>query len=134
MKIKNFTFHELISTSHKEIDNIPKDMSIIENLCVLGHFLQEVRDELGLPITVSSGYRCEQLNTKIGGATGSHHIEGRSADIKCSDMNKLYKILDRRIAELDEFGVYINKDGSYRWFHITTGSPKPRQKRYSQNV
>lgn len=43
--------------------------------------LQRVRDTLGKPIRISSGYRDEAHNTRVGGAKASQHMAGRAADI-----------------------------------------------------
>lgn len=42
--------------------------------------LEPVRTQFG-PIRINSGYRCKELNTKIGGAWGSQHQFGQAADI-----------------------------------------------------
>lgn len=36
----------------------------------------------GVPIIISSGYRCNQLNIKVGGAYASQHTLGEAADIQ----------------------------------------------------
>ena len=43
--------------------------------------LQALRDALGRPITVTSGYRCPVHNRNIGGATQSRHMQGQAADL-----------------------------------------------------
>jgi len=43
--------------------------------------LQELRDLAGLPVRVTSGYRCPEHNQAIGGATRSQHLLGTAADI-----------------------------------------------------
>ena len=45
---------------------------------------QELRDYLGVPITVNSGYRCEFHNREVGGVKGSKHTFGKAADLACS--------------------------------------------------
>ena len=45
---------------------------------------QELRDYLGVPIQVNSGYRCETHNAKVGGVKGSKHTKGLAADLACS--------------------------------------------------
>ena len=45
---------------------------------------QELRDYLGVPVKVNSGYRCEVHNAKIGGVKNSKHIIGKAADLACS--------------------------------------------------
>lgn len=59
---------------------------------------EEVRSALGMPLTISSGYRCQahQDDLKAQGfetATGvSQHTLGNASDLAASDMNALYKI------------------------------------------
>lgn len=43
--------------------------------------LDYMRDELGAPLIISSGYRCEEHNHQCGGAKNSQHLYGRAADI-----------------------------------------------------
>ena len=45
---------------------------------------QELRDYLGVPITVNSGYRCVEHNKNVGGVKGSKHTFGKAADLACS--------------------------------------------------
>lgn len=57
-------------------DHVIKNLRL---LCV--HVLQPLRDYLGYPLKVNSGYRCRIVNTHIGGAINSQHISGHAADI-----------------------------------------------------
>jgi hypothetical protein len=43
--------------------------------------LESLRAFAGQPIIISSGYRCRQLNVKVGGAYASQHTLGEAADI-----------------------------------------------------
>jgi len=43
--------------------------------------LQQLRDYLGVPISVNSGYRSPAYNKKVGGAAKSQHLLGKAADI-----------------------------------------------------
>ena len=43
--------------------------------------LQKIRDKVGKPITITSGYRCPTHNRSIGGAVQSRHMQGQAADI-----------------------------------------------------
>lgn len=53
--------------------------------------LQKLREELNIPLTVTSGYRCKEHNTNIGGAKSSQHLLGNAADIVIKDLNKLFE-------------------------------------------
>lgn len=43
--------------------------------------LQPLRNKLGAPIRIVSGYRCRKHNKAIGGVSRSQHILGTAADI-----------------------------------------------------
>ncbi len=48
----------------------------------LVQILQKIRDHFGKPVYISSAYRCETWNKKVGGVSGSYHRLGQAADIK----------------------------------------------------
>ena len=58
----------------------PKE--VIVNLQLLAEQLQVLRDFVGKPITINSGYRSPAYNKKIGGASRSQHLLGTAADIR----------------------------------------------------
>ena len=43
--------------------------------------LDPVREKLGKPIVVNSGYRCPKHNKEVGGVKNSQHLKGEAADI-----------------------------------------------------
>lgn len=59
--------------------------------------LQRLRDELGLPINVSSGYRCPAYNKEVDGASSSQHMRGTAADIYVYGMpaGKVIAVIER---------------------------------------
>lgn len=54
---------------------------IMDNLYRLANRLQVIRDVLGKPITVNSGYRTREHNHTVGGVSHSMHLSGMAADI-----------------------------------------------------
>lgn len=64
------------------IDNhVPsKYIPTLQQLCTT--ILEPLREFAGQPIIISSGYRCNQLNIKVGGAYASQHTLGEAADIR----------------------------------------------------
>ena len=54
---------------------IPKRQHLVH--CVL----DPIREHWGLPIRVTSGYRCPELNAEVGGVEDSYHMDGCAADI-----------------------------------------------------
>lgn len=43
--------------------------------------LDAIRERIGQPITINSGYRCPEHNEEVGGVSNSQHVEGTAADI-----------------------------------------------------
>jgi hypothetical protein len=42
---------------------------------------QPIREHFGVPLAVSSGYRSEALNQRIGGSKSSQHMQGKAVDL-----------------------------------------------------
>ena len=43
--------------------------------------LQPLRNAIGKPISINSGYRCQELNAAVGGVPTSQHQKGEAADL-----------------------------------------------------
>ena len=89
---ENFTLQEMIHSNTaiaKGIVNMPNEQQInfIRELCI--NVLQPIREEFGVPIRISSGFRSPRLNVAIGGSTSSQHcaLRGAAADIQMDEMN-----------------------------------------------
>lgn len=134
MNIINFTFSELIKTD-AGLDNTPNDMNVLSNICRLAAFLQTIRNELHLPIIVNSGYRSKEVNEAVGGVLSSYHVKGLAADIKCSDMDKLLTVLHSHLMDIDQLGIYYNKN-TQLWFHVglAEDGKVPRTQIYTKEV
>ena len=80
---KNFTLDELTASKTANrlgIKNRPSGREL-QNLQELAERLQRMRDALGAPLIITSGFRNKALNTAVGGARWSQHLLGRAADI-----------------------------------------------------
>jgi hypothetical protein len=62
------------------IDNMPAGSVLQLVRGVLGPGMQRVRNALGVPVLITSGYRSPALNAAIGGARNSAHTLGLAAD------------------------------------------------------
>ena len=81
---KNFSLHEFRC---KDGTDVPDElMDNVRELCVN---LQILRDYIDKPITIISGYRSPEYNTKIKGAKRSQHMSARAADIIVPGMTSL---------------------------------------------
>ena len=115
----NFSLSELTHSQtaiENAIDNTPDEKSL-ENLKYLcKNLLQPLRDMLGKPIHVTSGYRCEELNRLVGGVPTSQHVKGEAAACYCTDGPEfLLQILLDSGLEFDQAIVYKEK----RFLHLS---------------
>ena len=89
----------------------------------LVEYVQQIRDHFGKPVTITSPYRCEVHNRRVGGATKSYHMRGQAADIVVQGVSS------REVAKYAEsigilgIGLYeTSKDGYFT--HIDTRTTK----------
>lgn len=121
---KNFSLAELIRTS-QPYGNRP-DLSAAINLCYGVHrVLQPLRDYLGCPITITSAYRCSQVNKAVGGVANSQHLTGNAADCVVP-RDKFTKAVDFITENLPYDQLLIGKS----FFHVSWVIGKePRKQR-----
>lgn len=131
---KNFTLSEFLKSGTAERNNInngayvtPDNVVAIANLVT--NVLQPVREKLGFPMTITSGYRSPALNKLVGGKPTSQHLKGEAADIQCFT-NKAFDVKKTRalfaaLAEMDVDQLLYERDskGSI-WVHVSYVSPK----------
>lgn len=131
-----FTIDELTKSCTAErlgIDNTPgwNELFNIEQLVT--NVLDPLRIKYGMPIIVSSGYRCAELNKVVGGAGNSQHIKGQAADIYCVNrspvMNRMLACIliydnipfDQLILEK------VDENGCPQWLHVSYSSNPRRE-------
>ena len=78
---EHFVLGEFTRSKYPEVYNIPSHEAIanLKRLCV---WLEVLRNEVGHPIVINSGYRSPQLNRKVGVAPTSNHLTGCAVDIR----------------------------------------------------
>ena len=78
--------------------------------------LLEIYTGYGIPITISSGCRCEEHNKKVGGAKNSFHAMGLAADLAFSlrpmlDMGRIIQTANvSNIMNVGGIGVYPERN------------------------
>ena len=80
----HFALHEFIRSTTARKHGIANDPppEAVENLKLLCHHtLEPLREALGLPVVITSGYRCKALNNIIAHHSNrSQHMKGQAAD------------------------------------------------------
>ena len=106
------------------------------NIKILASQLEVLRDHLGKPINVTSGYRSESYNERCGGVKGSQHTLGKASDLQVKGLKPktVYKAIEKLIEEdkmlqgglglYDTFVHYDIRGTEARWDNTTKDEQK----------
>ena len=126
--MKYFTLSELTKSATARrlgIDN-EADVDVRANITALvDNVLDPLRTKWGMPIIVTSGYRCPKLNAAVGGAANSQHTKGMAADIRtvsdtpADNMRLLRCLLNSGIVFDQVICEYPDAQGRPDWIHVS---------------
>ena len=129
----NFKMSELIHSDTaitNNINNMPDINSLDYLLELVSYVLQPLRDKIGKPMIITSGYRNSQVNKLVGGAVDkngnptSQHCKGQAADFTISGMS-VQSIIDFIKKSGIEYDQLINEYD--KWVHISFVKGKNRK-------
>lgn len=103
------------TAEERNIDNTPTPDEVGNLLRLCDRILEPLRELLGKPIRITSGYRCPELNKAVGGAANSAHIQGFAADIQVQDLSVEELFNTIACSELPYDQVIQEFD---RWVHV----------------
>jgi len=106
---KNFRKSEFKCKDGTEVPD-----ELMDNLTELVENLQVIRDHVGKPIRVISGYRSPAYNKRISGARKSQHLQAKATDIIISGMSPadvrvmIIKLIREQKIKKGGIGLYTN--------------------------
>ena len=111
---KNFTYAEMLNYREDNIPNLEQTINLTQLCC---NVLDCIRERFGM-VTITSGFRNEIYNKKVGGAKNSQHTKGQAADfiIEKVNLKDVYKWI---IANLDYDQIIFEVSGNKKWIHIS---------------
>lgn len=120
---KHFTLEELTVTTHKELKerNRISAISFLSDIEALAFFAEQVRAFIGVPMIISSGYRCEELNQKVGGAKNSQHLFFRAIDFVPKGMGIDECFEKIKSSQLVYHQLIKEFSGDAVWIHVGMG-------------
>ena len=132
---KNLSLAEVVrseTAKRLNIDNSPTKEHLENLKAIAENVFQPIRDHFQCPIHVSSGYRGDELNKAIKGAsTTSLHRTGQALDIDMDYTDVSNKEVFDFIKDNLEFDTLIwefkNEDGSPKWVHVSYIEGKNRK-------
>ena len=99
--------------------NVPPQTAVgnLRNLCQ--KVLEPLRQHLGKPIIVTSGYRSKELNKAVGGVENSQHLVGEAADLRIESEKQgrewMAWIMDN--CEFDQ--LILERNSKATWLHVS---------------
>ena len=135
--MKYFSIEELTfsSTALKyNIDNTPTP-EIVEHLKELIDVLDELREFYGHPIYISSGFRCEELNKKVGGSKQSAHMTGYAVDMQVKgDYDEFVRKVKEFFRNRPMDQLIEEKNKNTKWLHFGLRGPNNVQRHQIFNI
>lgn len=133
---KDFNYREFEASptaERKGICNVITTVAVRDAIKELTErVLQPLRDIVGHPLRISSGYRCAELNREVGGVPTSQHTKGEAADIEAAVPHLLAYVVRSTPEiwnEVDQMILYPT------FVHIShrKGGPQRRQLLYNKS-
>lgn len=125
----HFTLQELAGTTTKyKAENVEEAKKIMGRMYQLAGFAERIREIVGRPLIINSGYRCVKLNNAVGGSLTSQHLYAEAIDIRVSGKtsNEVFQILAASDLKYDQ--LILEKVGNAQWVHVSIGSKKEKLK------
>jgi zinc D-Ala-D-Ala carboxypeptidase len=130
----HFNLDEFTNSEYAErhgIDNTP-GLTELANLRMTAAGMELVRDALNdNPITITSGFRCLELNKAIGSSNKhSQHPKGQACDFKCPAFGNPLQIvttLTKSGIKYDQLILEFWNGGNTGWVHISFAHNPRRQ-------
>lgn len=130
----HFSLHEFTRSDAADrngIDNVPTDLKILDNLREAANLMQRIRMILGVPILISSGYRCPALNELVGGQSTSDHMQGLAVDFRAPAFGTPLAVCQKLVPYVDRLhiGQLIYENFAAQWVHVSVVTPKKKANR-----
>lgn len=131
--MKYFKLSEFaVSSSYPRLAKMPTGEIKTNIEYLVDYLLDPVRERIGKPITVTSGYRPPELNKAIGGVSTSNHLYGYAADVVCGNNRSDNLKIAIAVIELGlDFDELLLEEGTLTapcWIHIAVKKKGNRKK------
>jgi zinc D-Ala-D-Ala carboxypeptidase len=110
------------TATRKGIKNTPTATELLRMKKVATEVFDKVREHFGIPLYVSSFFRCKELNTSIGGSKTSQHMSGEAIDIDADGLSITNKQIYDYIKDNLDFDQLIweyGTDKNPEWVHVS---------------
>ena len=119
---EHFSLGEFVRSSTAQrmgIDNTPDAEAIenLRNLCT--KVLEPLREHLGQPVVITSGFRSKRLNEVVGGVKNSQHLRGEAADLMVEGEKQARDWIRWMMDFLEFDQLILEKKSKKVWVHVS---------------
>lgn len=124
-QLEELSFTNNVAYKQKNIDEAKK---IMGRMYQLAGFAERVREIIGRPLIINSGFRCVKLNNAVGGSLTSQHLYAEAIDIRVSGKtsSEVFNMIAASDLKYDQ--LILEKVGNAQWVHVSIGSKKEKLK------
>ena len=121
----HFTLSECCKSEtamRKGIDNMASGGELDNLKRVLDNVIEPVRVHFDVPFTPNSGYRCEKLNSEVGGNPNSQHCKGQAIDFELPNVDNdevARWVIDNLDYDQLILEFYDGVDPNSGWIHVS---------------
>lgn len=112
------------------IDNTPPPEAVERIKKLTNELLEPLRERYGQPMHITSGYRCDELNRRVGGFPLSLHRRGEAADVYVTDPQTFIRLLLTEGSVYDQAIWYRKRN----FFHLSLKSEGENRGIYQEKV
>ena len=127
---RNFTFAELTRTSTGLPNNPPPEAKAWLEATAT-EVLEPIRRQFGV-IQVTSGYRSQEVNTRIGGSPTSQHMLGQAADIVSPNVAPIEIVRWLYTTSLPVRQVILYPPSEGNFVHVAIDPNRPAKRQFLQ--
>ena len=125
----HFTLSEMTASAKARslgLANLPPP-ELMPRLVLLAEMMERIRSTLGVPITITSGYRSPPVNRAVGGVTSSDHTQGHAADFvapRYGSASDIAETLAPLVSVLGIGQIILEGVKGKQWVHVSTHAPE----------
>lgn len=102
------------------LPNVPNEEQRLSLALVCEKVFEPVRNHFGVPLYISSGFRSEAVNRKVGGKSNSQHCKGEAIDIDADHFGKVTNAeIYAWIHDNLDYDQLIMEGGLRGWVHVS---------------